>query len=158
MASAQQKPKKEKGTRNSKRHNGRAFKNNDVIDRTVEVMSHTDKDGVTHTKEKVNLVRRGNRYGKDGNRLTGKGKPSGKSFLGISIKRLQAQADARTWPPGVDGLEAIKAELQAKRDHRNQTRRMFGKNERALMAERAKINAAAIVDARRRRDGMKADA
>jgi len=153
MASAQQKPKKERGARNSKRRNGKAFKQEMAVIQDPRGI-WLPRDPSNKDSEKIFVLEKVNttttrRYSADGNKLTGKGKPSGKSFLGVSIKRLAAHPS---------GLESAKAELRAKRDRRNETRRMHNKAERARLVERERENAAAIVNARRRRDGLKADA
>lgn len=63
MASAQQKPKKDRGTRNSARRNGKAFKRDYTQDGTKLF------DGA-------------------GRRLVGKGKPSFKSCLGVDLVKI----------------------------------------------------------------------
>lgn len=159
MASAQQKPKKEKGTRNSKRRNGKALKQEIAIIQDPIYFEAPPKEGETQGKfllDKVDTYKTA-RYGKDGNRLTGKGRPRGKSYLGISLKRIEAQANARTFPPGVDGVEVIKAELLAKRERRNDTRKMFGKAERERQVAQDRENAERIVAARKARQ-QKVDA
>lgn len=142
MASAQQKPKKERGARNSKRHNGKALKQDVAI---IQEPSWVElpRDRNEKDSEKILVLERMDtystpRYGKDGNKLTGKGRATGKSFLGVSIKRLQAQANARTWPPGVDGLEVVKAELREKRERRNETRKMFARYEIQRQVEQSR--------------------
>lgn len=90
MASAQQKPKKDPGVRNSGRRNGKLPKQTTWIERIV-TESEPDKQG--RIKVDVKLVQRP-RMGADGKKLSGRGKPSYNSCLGVGVKRLLAHAKA----------------------------------------------------------------
>lgn len=90
MASAQQKAKKEKGSRQAGRPNGKAWKKS--VERHgpkndhVKVVDERPKDYSKHTEtqeEKTRLVL----AGKDGNRVSGRGKPSGHSYRGFGRGR-----------------------------------------------------------------------
>lgn len=149
MASAQQKPKRAAGVvgdkRNSGRRNGKAFKKDYWIERVVTESEPNDQ---SQTKTKVVEVQHA-RYGPYGTKLSGKGKPSGKSFLGVSYKRIEAQAKAL----GITRAEVC-AELREKRDRRNESRKMHSAVER----ERQVLGVRELAEARRRKPAKRVEA
>lgn len=124
MAS-QQKAKRETGQRNSDRRSGKAFSRYSPRSNSVPVTR--DDDG--------KIVAFGTSYNENGVRLHGKGKPSGKSVVGISLKRVEKMAAKQN--KTLDEMKKILIELRnEKRDFKKTARREPKAMARISMAQR----------------------
>lgn len=128
MASAQQKPKKDKGSRNSTRRSGKAPKaSQNPSNGKIRVVDEVRKVYDGH-QPRTEVTDRLVPYVGNGVRVSGKGKPSGSSYLGVSYKRIIAQAKTRSMT-----VEAVEAELRSKRESRKMHRHGLTVDQRRQM-------------------------